>query len=734
MSVTKLSKGVALLRRVAVLTNLFVVVGLVFTAAPTSATTSSVAAQGSDVRHLDQRKALPVRPDSGRSFQAAAEVGDTRKWFALDDELGEVYLKKFRLRAKSRHGEVWVATNLSFQSGDCRNDDRIKVTKAQARYLSSEFADNIYPKESKAFSKPPDRNGSGAIHRRFGINLPKDYFKGDGDNIVILVDNVKDDNWYDTDNSQNIPYIAGFFHAQFNELTDRNIMTIDSYDWNHRTKANPPHEPVPGDNCASKPARPFLVEETFAHEYQHLLEYYEDGDEYTWIDEGLADWAQRLTGYSKPQLTVEEVGFDRHIQCFYGHCSTQTDANPNPSQGGPENSLTIWEDQGDAEILADYGAAYSFMELLHSRHGKAAMSKLHRNNANGFAGLDAVLTEVGGEDAEEVFRDWAATIALDGILDAGAALTGGDPLQFSANKLAATVNWDSPDAYASPGAPPNGSDYVRLRAANGDYLTAADLDTITFDGADAFPADPWSIDPDPEGHAGDPALYSGAGTLLDRAIVQQVNVPNNDPTLTFETMFELEAPYDFGFVQISTDDGQTWQSLGNTNTTSQVNVDTIQKVKDNVPGFTGSSGGWTTQTFDLAPFAGDQILLAFRYVTDGSVESPGWWVDDVVLGNQTLSNGSTLAGWTATELDPTPIQGFNVRLIAYEADGSNAWTALLPLTNNSGSLSGVALDSALGTTAETVAAIVTFQDPGESVAEYAPYTLTVNGATQPGGS
>ena len=362
VSVTNLSKGVALLRRVAVLTNLFVLAALVFTAAPTNATTtSSVVAQGTDVRHLERRKALPVRPDSGRSFQsssAALEVGDTRKWFALDDELGEVYLKKFRLRAKSTHGEVWVATDLAFQSGDCRNDERIKVTKSQARYLSSEFAENIYPKESKAFSKPPDRNGSDAIHRRFGINLPRDYFKGDGDNIVILVDNVKDDNWYDTDNSQNIPYIAGFFHSQFNELTDRNIMTIDSYDWVHRTKANPPHEPVPGDNCTSKPARPFLVEETFAHEYQHLLEYYEDVDEYTWIDEGLADWAQRLTGYSKPQLTVQEVGFDRHIQCFYGHCGTQTDANPNPSEGGPENSLTIWEDQGDSEILADYGAAY----------------------------------------------------------------------------------------------------------------------------------------------------------------------------------------------------------------------------------------------------------------------------------------------------------------------------------------------------------------------------------------
>ena len=276
---------------------------------------------------------------------------------------------------------------------------------------------------------------------------------------------------------------------------------------------------------------------------------------------------------------------------------------------------------------------------------------------------------------------------------------------------------------------------MRLRAANGGYLRAADLDTVSFDGAEALPADPWSVDPEPEGRPGDPALYSGAGSLLDRAIVREVNVPNNNATLTFDTMYDLEERYDFGFVQVSTDNGQTWESLSNPDTSSTVNEDTVDKVKANVPGFTGASGGWKAESFDLAPYAGDQILLAFRYVTDGSVTSLGWWVDDVVVGNQTLSDGSTLDGWTPTELEPTVIDGFRVRLIAYEADGTNAWTTVLNLdAGGAASLSGVALDSALGTTAETVAAIVTFVEPTESLAEYAPYELTVNGVTQPGGS
>ena len=41
--------------------------------------------------------------------------------------------------------------------------------------------------------------------------------------------------------------------------------------------------------------------------------------------------------------------------------------------------------------------------------------------------------------------------------------------------------------------------------------------------------------------------------------------------------------------------------------------------------------------------------------------------------------------------------------------------------------------TAIGTTADVVAAIVTYHDGTQLVTQYAPYTLTVNGVTQPGG-
>jgi hypothetical protein len=527
-------------------------------------------------------------------------------------------------------------------------------------------------------------------------------------------------------------------------------MSIDGFDWLHRTTATPPDEPVPGDNCASKPARPFLYEGVFAHEYQHLLEYYEDTDETAWLNEGLADWAQTLTGYVDPSVPITEIGFDSHIQCFLGYLGVQTPANPNPRDGGPENSLTLWQDQGFGEILCDYGAAYSLMELLAGRYGSGFMSTLHRGDENGLAGLQAALDGAGaGTTAAQVLHDWAVAAALDGHLDDGARLRGGDPSRYQVPTLDASINWDTPHAYSTPGAPPNGSDYVRLRDAGGGYVRSAGLGSIEFDGAETLPPKPveWTVDAAAPDQAGDPALYSGSGPNFDRAIVREFTVPAESPTLTFETRFDTELGWDFGFVQVSTDGGQTYTSLGNADTTSEHDPGAIATVAQNVPGFTGTSGGgepaaWIQTSFDLSAYAGQTILLSFRYVTDSGVDLPGWWIDDVAVGGVPLTDGSSLEGWQSpTQISPVPVGGFTVQLVAYSTKAVFGQPLFpvrvytLPLDGQfHGSLDRIGVLRNLGPLADVVAAIVTYDDPSESVDQYAPYTLTVEGTPQPGGS
>ena len=194
------------------------------------------------------------------------KVGKRKVFLAIDDFTGELYSKRYKLRGKSRHIEVWVAddsdeisTGLEFPEGDCRNDypERVTVTKKQVGYFIGEFESNMFPKESDAFSKPPrSYDGKNAILDDL-LELPKDYYRGPGRRVITLIDNVRDENFYDTDNQQTLPRIGGFFFSVFNEYMDRHVMSIDSYDWAHQTMKNPPNEPVPGDPCRER-ARPPL--------------------------------------------------------------------------------------------------------------------------------------------------------------------------------------------------------------------------------------------------------------------------------------------------------------------------------------------------------------------------------------------------------------------------------------------------------------------------------------------
>jgi hypothetical protein len=696
---------------------------------------------------LDNRAGVQAR--RALLSNATPPVGTQRDWFALDDT-DFVYVKTFTLKAVSAHMEVWVANDLLFPAGDCRNGERTIITQTDVDYLVNEFETNIYPKESSVFAVPPARDGSvvnEGLAAALGLTSEQAaglLFPGDGEKIVTFIDNVRDDNFYDTDNANGLTYIAGFFWSFFNELADRNVMSVDAFDWIHRTRANPPNDPS-SDLCTSSPARPFLYEGVFAHEYQHLLEYYSDIDESIWINEGLADWAQTLTGYVDPSKPITDQDFDSHIQCFLGWGEVLTPANPNPRQGGPENSLTVWGDQNwdnEAEILCDYGAAYSFMELLAGRYGEDFMSFLHRGQANGLAAVQEALDEFHiRKTSQQLLHEWSVAVALDGVLDDGAKLKRGTKRKYRIPTLDATINWDNDDAFESPGAPPNGSDYVRVRNAAGTYLSAKQMRSIRFEGASVLPADPveWTVDPNPPDRVGDAALYSGSGDNFDRAIVREVAVPAAPATLTFETKYETEVLFDYAFVQVSTDGGETFTSLSNANTTSEVDPSVPQAIQDNLPGLNGDSGGWVTETFDLSPYAGQTILLSFRYMTDGGVSLPGWWVDNVMLNGILLSDGSSLDGFQSlTQINPIDVSGFTVQLISYTANHKKASAATLRVKQlPDGSFVATAnrgrLERLLVRKANTVAVLVMYDEPTEQIAKYAPYALTVNGALQPGG-
>ena len=662
------------------------------------------------------------------------KVGTVRKWPALDDAQGTVYSKQFVLRGVGDNVEVWVAKDLAFpagSSGACRNTvgggEGIVVTDEQVASFIDEFDGNIYPKESEAFSVPPSRDGSVTpLTRAYAqfYKLPARTFKGDGDRIVTLVDNVRDQNYYDPTAADGKTYIAGFFWSLINNYTNRNVMTLDSWDWIHRTGATPPDDSGDEDyeacsEAIQRPfgdARPYTYEGTFAHEYQHLLEYYESPGESSWVNEGLSDWAQTLVGYVDPSIdpSSDDPDADSHIQTWLGWFLDDE------SFGGPEQSLTQWEDQGAPEILADYGIAYSFMEYLWSHFGEDEfMSALHKQDLNGFAGLDATLDEFDYDvTSQQVLHDFLASMAVDKQLDTKGLVGGTDAREaaLKTSSMNASINWDTPQANSSPGAPNNGADYVALGTGG----------TVAFDGAEIYPTTPiaWKQD--------GARLFSDAGDNLDNGIARQLTVPaTGDQTVTLGLEWDTEPAWDFAFVQVFDDASGTWKSLSNADTTSAADPDADPKVVANLPGFTGASGGVRQETFDLSGYAGKTVWLGVRYITDGAVTNPGVWLSSLTAFGSPVAGATDLSTWKSySEAKPTPVAGWTVQLVGWDA--TQVSVVSLPLgagstwSGDAATLLGIA-------SPEFVGAIVTADDPTEQASDYPTYSLTLDGAQKADG-
>jgi hypothetical protein len=723
------------------------------------------------VRHVgtdyNQGQGLPFGQGEAHTAKpplGPAKIGSVRTWLGLDDLLGSIYLKNYTLRALNDHVEVWVANNLNFPNqtmlnpltsnptdtftyNDCRNDGvRNVVTDAQAQYLADQFNDNIYPTEAEWFDVPPNRNGSNALLPKLIPNIPSAEYKGEGDNVVVLVDNVRDDNFYDMNNVNTHTYIAGFYFSVFDDYFNRTVMSIDGFDWLHRTGADPLHQPT-SDPCNSAPARPYLYEGVFAHEYQHLLHHYIDPNERTWVNEGMSDLAALVTGYFDPMKHVNQKGNDSHTNAFLGWLSVpHPDWNPIERASGPENGLTAWEDQGDDEILEDYGFAFYFMNLVNSQgYGQDFFKAWQHEAGNGIEGLETTLTGAGASDTfMSLFRDIVVSALADGYIDNGAAVNGDATAADLQNLHSEAAIYFSGNAYDTPGAPPWGSDYI-------DLGSGAALTSVAFDGADNYvPGPQWVVDPD--GYFTNP---DAAGTN-EYAGNQDVNIArsvagHDGEVLSFDHYYAMELGWDFGFVQVSTDEGVTWQSLACDGTTSDHNPGASGDIVEHVPGYTGPSddpentdtNGTATEplhaTCPALPAGSDYI--AFRLMTDDLANFDGWHVKNVQVNDVDLGTPGSLAGWD-NELFFLPVNldfmltivGLNGTVDGFGDVGPSTGVQVLrPTLGASDEYTLTAGDFAALAGYAKVVAIVSGIPSAETISQYQPYSLLVNGVEKADG-
>lgn len=508
-------------------------------------------------------------------------VGDVIPALWYDDTVG-LYLADYEVRAVGEHIEVWVRTNLDFPDGDPRNP--VVVTQEQIDYLVDEFDNNIYPTMVDFFGQPDFHDGSNAA-------LPFDYLDPEG-RTIAMISNIGDENFHDPSYPL---YIAGFYWGSvFEYYLDRNVISIDAYDWENRV----------GDDAPIAN----LYEGVFAHEYQHLLHDDYDSDEDTFINEGLSDLAEFLVGYGHPESHV------------------------NAAANLPENSLTLWGDQGDLEILADYGNSYLFQYYLMEKFGEEFIQSEFLNPENGMDGVSSTLSAFGADkDFVDVFHDFAVALLIDEPIKRGKYMDYKFET-FDFNLNVGTPDSPNPEAYDTPGAPPWGTDYLWL---DGD---PKDLGKFNFNGVDYSVVDSaWSSDGE--------VLYSGTGDLITNWAIFETT---GGGTLTFDTYWDIEDFWDFGFVQVSTDGGHTWMSLSNAYTTSEHDDAAHPDIVANLPGLTGWScyyveegdPCWLTLSFDLSAYAGQDILVGFRYMTDWATTYEGWYLDNIYVDDELISDGS----------------------------------------------------------------------------------------------
>jgi immune inhibitor A len=105
-------------------------------------------------------------------------------------------------------------------------------------------------------------------------------------------------------------------------------------------------------------------------------------------------------------------------------------------------------------------------------------------------------------------------------------------------------------------------------------------------------------------------------------------------SLVYDVWYWIEELWDYGYVEVSTDEGQTWTILQTPNTTSEDPHGNAYG-----PGYTGLSAnrpeanaeGWLHEKIDLSPYAGGPILVRFETIGDDAVNQPGLAFDNVCV-------------------------------------------------------------------------------------------------------
>ncbi|MFD4422367.1 immune inhibitor A domain-containing protein [Agromyces sp. NPDC058484] len=162
-------------------------------------------------------------------------------------------------------------------------------------------------------------------------------------------------------------------------------------------------------------------------------------------------------------------------------------------------------------------------------------------------------------------------------------------------------------------------------------------------------------------HSGANMWYSSADQdWADVRLSRSLGTVPADAKFWMYNDYVIEAEWDFGFVEVSTDGGATWteakvyDETGAEVSTPDGYGDPNGRMVDfgnKKYGLTGSTEGWAHQYIDLAAYAGQTVEVRLRMATDEAFAERGWFSDDFSLtsGAETVWSDDVETGdngWT----------------------------------------------------------------------------------------
>lgn len=378
-------------------------------------------------------------------------------------------------------------------------------------------------------------------------------------------------------------------------------------------------------------------ETVLAHEFQHMIHWFKDRNEATWLNEGLSEYAQEVAGYGSD--TVFASSFVRT----------------------PDTQLNTW--RVDSSSNAEhYGGSYLLVNYLTQRFGSETTRALVAQPANGISGVTDALRAMGHDlDFDGLFADWVIANYVE------------DPDALGLDGFYGYRNLDLPTPPVETELVTNTPALYQATVSNyaTDYIELPQDRTIVY----RFQGQAETRLANTAPYSGNYAWWSHRGDDSDSRLTRKFDLRSVSAeaaaatplTMEVAMWWNIEADYDYGYV-LASRDGEKWEMLEGAMMTS-----TNPSGNNFGIGYSGESEGWVTETFDLSPYAGSEIWIRFEYVTDDAANASGWFIDDLRIDSidyftdfETELEGWESEGWLLT--DNTLLQRWLLQLMLFDGD------------------------------------------------------------------